>query len=92
MLSVILTATDAADVIDATVESVPAQTTKQWEMVIVDNGSTDDTIEHLRHWDEYDPRISVVSVPRTSAVTQAAIANRPLYLKSYRRHRLLQTF
>lgn len=67
MVSVILIATDAVTVLDSTVKSVLAQTMPEWEMVIVDNGSTDKTAERAQHWVEQDPRITTMSIPRTTA-------------------------
>ncbi len=52
MVSVILIATDAVAVLDATVNSVLAQSMREWEMVIVDNGSTDSTAKRAMYWVE----------------------------------------
>ncbi len=67
MVSVILIATDAVAVLDATVNSVLAQNMREWEMVIVDNGSTDSTAKRAMYWVEQDPRITTISIPRTTA-------------------------
>jgi glycosyltransferase involved in cell wall biosynthesis len=43
--------------IDATVRSIVAQTFKEWELVVVDDGSTDGTVQRLEAWAGLDDRI-----------------------------------
>lgn len=62
-ISVVIPAYNAAVFLEQTVRSVQAQTLPDWEMVIVDDGSLDDTravAEALAH---ADPRIRVVWQP-----------------------------
>lgn len=44
-----------------------------WELVVVDDGSTDETPEILRRWAEKEPRIRVVTQEQNSGYSQALI-------------------
>lgn len=59
-VSVICTARNAAATIEHTIESICAQEFQNWEMVIVDDGSTDDTVDIVRKQARVDPRIRLV--------------------------------
>jgi glycosyltransferase involved in cell wall biosynthesis len=48
---------NAADTVDEAVESIVAQTLESWELVAVDDGSQDDTLDRLRAWESRDPRV-----------------------------------
>jgi glycosyltransferase involved in cell wall biosynthesis len=60
----------------AAVQSVRAQTFADWELVIVDDGSTDGTAEVARRLAAEDPRVRVVTNPRNTGI--AAARNRGL--------------
>ena len=60
----------------AAVQSVRAQTFTDWELIIVDDGSTDGTAEVARRLAAEDPRVRVVTNPRNSGI--AAARNRGL--------------
>jgi glycosyltransferase involved in cell wall biosynthesis len=59
-VSVLTTTYNRADVLGRAIDSVLAQDTDQWELVVVDNGSTDETQELLARYDH--PRITKVLV------------------------------
>ncbi|MEZ0239310.1 MAG: glycosyltransferase [Chloroflexota bacterium] len=59
VVAVIMTTYNHGAFIGEAVESVLAQTFAAWELIVVDDGSTDDTLEILRRFD--DPRIRVVA-------------------------------
>ncbi|MEN0129210.1 MAG: glycosyltransferase [Brevundimonas sp.] len=65
----------AARVLDA-IASVQAQTLGEWELVVVDDGSEDDTLDVLRAAAERDPRIVVVAAPHAgvAAARNAGLA------------------
>jgi len=67
IISVITPCRNAADTLPATVASVQAQTRCEWEMICVDDGSTDDTRSLLDRLGAADPRIRVVSTPASGA-------------------------
>lgn len=49
-ISVIIPVYNRAEVVMATLDSVAAQTSRDFEVILVDNNSTDDTLAVLRHW------------------------------------------
>lgn len=70
-ISVITPAFNAANYIDETVQSVIAQTFSDWEMIIVDDASTDDTYQKITAWTEKDSRIKAVRLDKNSGVAAA---------------------
>jgi glycosyltransferase involved in cell wall biosynthesis len=56
-ISVLIPAYNCAKTIQATLESVVSQTVQPYEVIIMDDGSTDDTYEILR---SYDPRFTIL--------------------------------
>jgi len=53
---------NAAETVDEAVESIVAQTFDSWELVAVDDGSQDDTLERLRAWQSRDPRVRPIPI------------------------------
>ncbi|MDH5537021.1 MAG: glycosyltransferase family 2 protein [Betaproteobacteria bacterium] len=68
--SIVMPAYNAARFIDAAVGSVRAQTCRDWELIIVNDGSTDATEAAVASWCERDPRIRLISV-RNGGVSAA---------------------
>jgi peptidoglycan/xylan/chitin deacetylase (PgdA/CDA1 family)/2-polyprenyl-3-methyl-5-hydroxy-6-metoxy-1,4-benzoquinol methylase len=60
-VSVIIPAHNAAETISETLESLLAQNFSHWEAIVVDDGSTDDTLEIANRFSQQDSRIRVVS-------------------------------
>jgi len=60
-VSAIMPAFNAAATIEAAVASVQAQTEVHWELIVVDDGSTDETLAIVRRMARDDPRVSVWS-------------------------------
>ena len=73
LVSVITPAYNSGRLIQETIGSVRAQTYRDWEMVIVDDCSTDGTREVLEREAGKDPRITVASTGKNSG--QAAARN-----------------
>jgi glycosyltransferase involved in cell wall biosynthesis len=61
VVSVIIPAWNCAAFLPDTLESVAAQTFKQWEVVVVDDGSTDRTLEVARKYTAATPGITVLT-------------------------------
>ncbi|KKD39484.1 glycosyltransferase family 2 protein [Limnoraphis robusta] len=72
-ISIIIPVYNGATTIQATIDSVLAQTFSDFELIIVDDGSTDDTLKIISQYG--DPRIQVVSSSHAGA---AATRNRGL--------------
>lgn len=62
-VSVICTARNAEATIQPVLESIVRQSFPNWELVVVDDGSTDGTLNILREYAKNDPRIRVIASP-----------------------------
>jgi glycosyltransferase involved in cell wall biosynthesis len=69
LVSVVLPTYNRRTLLSRAVGSIRAQTYSNWELIVVDDGSTDDSIERLPQ----DPRIHVVRLPHTGDL--AAVRN-----------------
>ena len=58
--SVIMGAYNCAHTIDAAVNSVISQSFEDWELVICDDGSKDETLAKIKAWSKRDTRIRVI--------------------------------
>lgn len=77
-ISVIMPSYNRGDVIGESIDSLISQSYKNWELVITDSGSKDNTLEVCRSYEEKDSRIKVysltsfgVSASRNSAMEKA---------------------
>lgn len=75
LVSVILPAYNAARFIRATIESVLRQTFSRFELIVVDDGSTDATAAIIAEAARYDPRIILLHQPNSGV---AAARNRAI--------------
>ena len=69
-VSIIVPAYNSGPWLPAAIESVLAQTVDNWELILVDDGSTDDTPEICDAWTSRDPRI--ISLHRENGGLSAA--------------------
>ena len=60
-VSIILPAYNAQDHISAAIESVRKQTCRSWDLIVVDDGSTDDTAAIAESFAKTDPRVKLIS-------------------------------
>lgn len=60
LVSIITPCYNGAKYISETIESVIAQTYLDWEMIIVDDGSEDDSVEIVKKYLERDKRIKLI--------------------------------
>lgn len=71
LVSIITPTYNCGAYIAETIDSVIAQTYTNWEMVIVDDCSTDDTAEIVRHYTENDKRVKYHKLPENSGAAVA---------------------
>ncbi len=60
LVSVVMPVRNRAAVVEGALASLLEQTLERWELVVVDDGSTDDTVAVLEAWASRDQRIRVV--------------------------------
>ncbi|MEK6221833.1 MAG: glycosyltransferase [Chloroflexota bacterium] len=70
-VSVLLPIYNAADTLPDTMASISQQSLQDYEMIAVDDGSTDATPQILADWAEKDKRIQVISIPHQGVITAA---------------------
>ena len=71
LVSVVMPVYNAADTVTESVQSVQAQTWSDWELVVVDDGSKDSSVEILTDLSEKDPRIRLFRQEHNSGVAAA---------------------
>jgi len=67
-ISILLPAFDAGATLDPCLRSLVRQTEPDWECVLVDDGSRDDTLARARAWARCEPRLVVVAMPHRGIV------------------------
>ena len=77
VISVLMPVYNAAETLNAAVDSIRKQDYPDWELIAVDDGSTDSSGEILKHLARQDPRIHVHSISHGGIVAalQAAAAH-----------------
>lgn len=65
-VTIVMPAYNASSQIRKSVDSVLAQTIEDWELIICDDGSTDDTAEIIRSYAKRDRRICYTAMPKNS--------------------------
>ena len=63
-VSVVMPAYNASQYITATVDSVLAQSESDWELIVVDDCSTDDTRDKISDFAKSDPRIRLIALEK----------------------------
>lgn len=67
MISVVIPVRNRVGIVGRTLDSLAAQTRAPEQIVLVDNASTDGTLQALRHWAEGRENVTVLSEPRPGA-------------------------
>jgi glycosyltransferase involved in cell wall biosynthesis len=70
-VGVVIPAFNRGDCIGRAIASVQAQTMANWEVIVVDDGSTDDTVHVVRAIAERDPRVRLVVQPKNRGAQAA---------------------
>lgn len=76
LVSIVMPAYNAASTIEQSIQSVLNQTWQQWELLIVADAPTDNTVAIAQKWSAQDTRITVL--PNASNMGVAASRNRAL--------------
>lgn len=71
-VSVVMATWNRANFIDRAIESVVGQTFVDWELIIVDDGSTDATRETVGRWVERDGRIKYLPIEHTGKIARVS--------------------
>ena len=71
LVSVIIPAYNCADYLDITLDSVTNQTYKNWEVIVVDDCSTDNTAEVVQKYIKKDERIKYHKLDKNSGAAVA---------------------
>jgi peptidoglycan/xylan/chitin deacetylase (PgdA/CDA1 family) len=76
-VSVVVPVHNVEETLEETLASLQAQSTPDWEAIVVDDGSTDSSLSIARSFAETDPRFRIVSRPHggASAARNAGIAH-----------------
>jgi glycosyltransferase involved in cell wall biosynthesis len=69
LVSVVMPVYNAERYVAEAIESILAQTFRDFEFLIIDDGSTDRSLSILKRYAERDPRIDLVSRPNTGYLT-----------------------
>jgi glycosyltransferase involved in cell wall biosynthesis len=75
-VSLVTTVYNRSQYLPATIESILTQTYQDFELLVWDDGSTDDSVEIAQHYAAQDARIRVITAPHLGrgAALQAAIS------------------
>ncbi len=71
MISIVVPVYNAEEYIEKCIKSILKQTYGQWELLLIDNGSTDDSYEVCRKYTQLDERIFVLHQHRNQGVSVA---------------------
>lgn len=71
LVSIITPSYNSAKFIGKTIDSVISQTYKNWEMIIIDDCSTDSSAEFIKTYEEKDSRIKLVQLKENSGAAVA---------------------
>jgi glycosyltransferase involved in cell wall biosynthesis len=68
IISVLMPCYNVASTVDEAISSLVIQTLTDFELVMVDDGSTDETLIHLQDWARRDSRIEILPLPHQGII------------------------
>lgn len=68
MISIIMPVLNGSDTIKESIKSVIGQAYRNWELIIIDGGSEDSTIEICEYWCKQDARIKLIKIQSSGVV------------------------
>lgn len=71
--SILMATWNRAELISESIESIRRQTLEDWELIVIDDGSPDNTAEVMASWEARDSRIRYLKIPRAASI--AAVSN-----------------
>lgn len=71
MISIITPSYNCSRYISATIQSVMSQTRTDWEMIIVDDCSTDNSVKVIKSFADIEPRIKLIQLEQNSGAAVA---------------------
>lgn len=71
MISIVTPSYNSARYISATIQSVLQQSYSDWEMIVVDDCSADDSVQVVQSFSEQDPRIKLIRLSENSGAAVA---------------------
>ncbi|QTB98588.1 glycosyltransferase family 2 protein [Alcaligenes sp. SORT26] len=71
LVSIVMPAFNAVSTLSASVASVQQQDHSSWELFIIDDGSTDKTLDLILEYEAQDPRIKLIQQPFNQGVAAA---------------------
>lgn len=84
-ISILMPVHNAADTLPEAMDSIHTQTFEDWELVVVDDGSTDTSVAVIQQYAQKDPRIRAINRERCGIVealiTAASVARGSLYAR-----------
>lgn len=72
LVSIVMPVYNAGEFLCASLDSILAQTYKNWELIAVDDGSTDNSLQILQDYSQKDQRIRVYSQVKNQGVSRTA--------------------
>ncbi len=63
MISILLPFRNAHSTLDAAIRSIAGQSLREWELLLINNASTDEGASKAHEWSRRDPRIQVIEEP-----------------------------
>ncbi len=71
LISILMPVYNAGDFLVAAIESIRNQTLKDWELIVIDDGSTDKSHEILKKYAEKDSRIKILKFKKNKGLAYA---------------------